>query len=129
MRISDWSSDVCSSDLIAVKQLVLQRARTGRHQRALAGHQRRHEVRIGLAGAGAGFDDQAAVVLVSLCDGSSHALLRHARREDAEIGKRNRDRSEARRVGQEGVSKWRHRWSMSTKKKNNRNNVHTDIIL
>src|SRR3546814_2545921 len=83
MRISDWSSDVCSSDLLAdvVQQLGLD-ALVGRLHQVQEAH---------LQG-----DDQ----LVEVAD-----LRAHVGRQQA--------RSEERRVGKECVSTCRSRWSPS----------------
>src|SRR3546814_3470681 len=93
MRISDWSSDVCSSDLageaspaaLGVVQVV---------------HPGVHLGRVG--------------------EHPHHALLVQVRRRDGAVAatdaaSRERDllRSEERRVGKEGVSTFRSRWSPS----------------
>src|SRR3546814_6481624 len=85
MRISDWSSDVCSSDLVALLQLGAEGAGHGDHHveraRRVAAPLRRHEVVIVEA-------DRVAP------DAALHLL-----------------RSEERRVGKECVSTCRSRWS------------------
>ena len=55
---------------VAQKQLVLQVARAGGNQHLLARQQRRHQVGVGLAGAGAGLGDQVAALL----EGAHHRL-------------------------------------------------------
>src|SRR3546814_20867626 len=94
MRISDWSSDVCSSDLLmnsALTNFVM----------ALG------VVIIGVAAAATGIyvgdaDDApgAALVGILILIGAVVLSVRIARR-----------RSEERRVGKEGVSTCRYRWS------------------
>src|SRR3546814_2021852 len=89
MRISDWSSDVCSSDLVARRQL-------GHAQRDIEvlralGHLLRHlELR--------GVDDLGAAV------GVEHHVLLDQHLVEAGL------RSEERRVGKECVSTCRSRW-------------------
>src|SRR3546814_15494819 len=85
MRISDWSSDVCSSDLSAQRE-----DETGR-------------------GEGAGEDRSIGADLGE--DESSPE--RPPAKAIAEAGRRQRGerRSEERRVGKEGVSTCRYRWS------------------
>src|SRR3546814_8402650 len=95
MRISDWSSDVCSSDLGVVLDAGL--AAEGR----VNVHPLRNTGTLGLSGA-------------AILD-----LLRHW----------GHDRSEERRVGKEGVSTRRSRWSpFHTKKKKVITTTHTSHI-
>src|SRR3546814_14536909 len=104
MRISDWSSDVCSSDLLPQ-----------RHRRHLRIEQR---VRRGGGEIGddldilpPGVEDLEHIAI--LCQQVEQRRHVHARRERIDrgglvfIG----DRSEERRVGKECVSTWRSRWS------------------
>src|SRR3546814_21012270 len=96
MRISDWSSDVCSSDLIA--QYVLQRNALVYQQRMArrhGGYQRIVPHRLG---------EDAIAHLIGL--GKAHIVKIAAQR------------SEERRVGQECVSTCRSRWSPYHKNKN-----------
>src|SRR3546814_2794824 len=89
MRISDWSSDVCSSDLIG--EIMAERAQ----QQSVA-----VEPPLGVVEDVVGLEvDEGAAGLVDM-------LLDH-RRGRAEIGVR----SEERRVGKECVSTCRSRWS------------------
>src|SRR3546814_17960591 len=104
MRISDWSSDVCSSDLIVVAQIALQlqlreqiecRRAINSHPiaadaraRAEFGERRKRHRRLGL-----GVGLHLALVIVRM------------------------DRSEERRVGKECVSTCRSRWSPDHYKK------------
>src|SRR3546814_14157570 len=93
MRISDWSSDVCSSDL---------RAEEHRASDQQAGEHAPPGTRQGALGGGHvdGLDDPgAAVVAFGDDDRVVHLQLALARR------------SEARRVGKECVSTCRSRWS------------------
>src|SRR3546814_13348278 len=94
MRISDWSSDVCSSDLLRLAMAILLGAAIGyeRESQGKAAGLRTHM----LVSLGA-----AIFVLVPLQSGMQVA-----------------DRSEERRVGQECVSTCRSRWSPYHSKKN-----------
>src|SRR3546814_18876527 len=91
MRISDWSSDVCSSDLLAA------------FEAAVAANPDDHQARFDLAAAqiGAGQRDAAA-------DNLLHIVA--ADREWNEDAARAQ-RSEERRVGKACVSTCRSRWS------------------
>ena len=66
---------------IAVEQLILQRVRAGRDDRAAPEQQHRQQVREGLADARAGLDDGVAPRLERLDDELGHLLLRGAVRE------------------------------------------------
>src|SRR3546814_11905222 len=98
MRISDWSSDVCSSDL----------QRFVRHRCALEGAASQHFLRIAVA-----IDDHRghepfAIELSADRDPIEHNILlvpRFIASEPALL------RSEERRVGKECVSTCRSRWS------------------
>src|SRR3546814_2221757 len=83
MRISDWSSDVCSSDLYEV--FLLSRIREEWDRR----HDNEHAIAYGLEHTGR-IITAAAVVMIAAFSGF---------------------RSEERRVGQECVSTCRSRWS------------------
>src|SRR3546814_2584753 len=86
MRISDWSSDVCSSDLqVAVVELVLQRAGAGGDDGLQPRQQRRDEVGEGLAGAGAGLGQQHALPVERIGNGDGEVLLRRPRREARDL--------------------------------------------
>src|SRR3546814_17126532 len=101
MRISDWSSDVCSSDLIDCGE---DRGRVRQHV-AL-----RHEIhRLQMAERGGA--QLAAIRLVAAVGDQIDAELA--------LGALGRDvhRSEVRRVGKEFVSTCRSRWSPYHKKK------------
>src|SRR3546814_17049691 len=111
MRISDWSSDVCSSDLVHghVVQVVL----AGLHFRLVFLADVAHRGQVGVAEGG-------VVVGVDLAvERGQFAGLEDRQR--VELHQRQallvEQRSEERRVGQEGVSKWRSRWSQDDKTK------------
>src|SRR3546814_5182627 len=91
MRISDWSSDVCSSDLLAIEQLVAFRLAAGEAEREHAA-------------------DRAIEVHVDRFE--QVVRVRGNLRRPATGGiQRRRWRSEERRVGKECVSTCRSRWS------------------
>src|SRR3546814_17526351 len=129
MRISDWSSDVCSSDLIgqAVERLTDQLAQ---RRRADALDRRIHRVEAVAERAGLVVADDAVARMHDLqpvLAQSRRAVAAHprARRELRHLrGAAVEERSEERRVGKECVSTCRYRWSPyhSTKKK-----THTKI--
>src|SRR3546814_16753610 len=104
MRISDWSSDVCSSDLIAVAaihclikvRLLSFRRKPGRGAATLAVDDHQRQFRHDRKANSFPFEGNART------GGGSNAEL--ARIACA-------DRSEERRVGKECVSKCRSRWS------------------
>src|SRR3546814_12425804 len=106
MRISDWSSDVCSSDLVRFDQ-----RRIADEPREAAEVRGRIED-IGIAGAGIGGEPAL-----------HQRRLRRDREKDGtdRRGEQQRHRSEERRVGKECVSTCRSRWSpYNSKKKKNR---------
>src|SRR3546814_16069338 len=90
MRISDWSSDVCSSDLFAAFDLGRQAAIAAKEVVDDREHQARFE----------------------------HAQRGATQRFDANQVEAGRHRSEERRVGKECVSTCRSRWSPYPYKKN-----------
>src|SRR3546814_11735229 len=102
LRISDWSSDVCSSDLLVVRPAPGHHA--GQHQ--LAGEAQpggcrgslAHVVRLHPAGG----DDGVGAVLQGICEQE----LQLARLVSAEA-----ERSEESRIGKEGDSTCRSRWA------------------
>src|SRR3546814_12971323 len=100
MRISDWSSDVCSSDLVLL--LDAERDRSADH----------HLGQLGLAGRRVGGADQLAA--------ADHADPVADRLDLAQLVGDEDDRSEERRVGTEGVSTCSARWSPEHEKKNTR---------
>src|SRR3546814_13316537 len=103
MRISDWSSDVCSSDLIGI--------RTGRLDRL------DRPPRLELLGDGSVANDRLHLG-DTLPVGRAGGMGGCRYRTDPEQS----GRSEERRVGKEGVSTGRSRWSpYHIKKKENKN--------
>src|SRR3546814_18488993 len=101
MRISDWSSDVCSSDLLSPREgsIPVNFPPPFRNRTANAGRSRLY------AGCGGKRLKQVAF-----------------RADDADLAASDLDalgeRSEARRVVTECVSTWRFRWSQAHQKKN-----------
>src|SRR3546814_18083172 len=97
MRISDWSSDVCSSDLggLDLIQRYIQSGRHGETQRFI----------------------DAAVTSANRAAALTHRLLAFARRQPLNLKRVELnqliERSEERRVGKECVSTCRSRWSPS----------------
>src|SRR3546814_11064661 len=107
MRISDWSSDVCSSDLLLFQLAGDQ-----------AGGERRRVKRHFQIGGEVG--NGADMVLVAMGQDDADQILA-PRLDKLEVGKNEVDagRSEERRVGKECVSTCRSRWSAYHSKKNN----------
>src|SRR3546814_16577924 len=114
MRISDWSSDVCSSDLILLKLGALSIA-------APAGEERAVWEPILAHGPAAHYALQHFI---------RGLFLRLAKGDDPEAFERvwraTAERSEGRRVGKECVSTWRSRWATyhSKKKKSKIRKLH-----
>src|SRR3546814_15118141 len=108
MRISDWSSDVCSSDLFDLHHTANQEATAANVQQVVAG-----------AGRGA-VELQGQLALVQ---GEIAVDIHHARRKaradiaavheqvGVHVALAGQGRSEERRVGKECVSTCRSRWS------------------
>src|SRR3546814_20906883 len=103
LRISDWSSDVCSSDLFADGSLV-----KGMHPGWAA-----HSGIATAALAEAGMTGQVAVF-----DGRFGLINTHLGNRARSFDRLVANRSEERRVGKECVSKCRPRWSPINYKKN-----------
>src|SRR3546814_13121516 len=102
MRISDWSSDVCSSDLI-------DELHRGKFLRLVRDRHWEYVTRVNSSGAGfiAALTDAGEVVLVE-----QYRLPLHARTIELPAGMiGDEDRSEECRVGKECVSTCRSRWS------------------
>src|SRR3546814_18052851 len=100
MRISDWSSDVCSSDLALAGEQTGVQAAAGGHARAVAIAAERRADRTDES-------DLAGAVVEAVARGHLAAVVGVERVQrpacvDA--------RSEERRVGKEGVSTGRTRW-------------------
>src|SRR3546814_16707806 len=110
MRISDWSSDVCSSDLVgadcAGREDVL---RPGETRIIPIGEHVAFEARIGVERT---LDEELAVDALIL-DAVSDRPARRVRRLELAVGiaRAEAQRSEERRVGKEGVSTCRSRCS------------------
>src|SRR3546814_8529678 len=102
MRISDWSSDVCSSDLIVGKGPDV-----GRGDRIDDGQRVALAVLRVLQGRADTDDDDLVVRRRTVFGG--RRILRHRRRRHQQAG--GHYRSEERRVGKECVSTCRSRWS------------------
>src|SRR3546814_12655050 len=114
MRISDWSSDVCSSDLTKIG--------TGKHGF------RFRKLREFVHHEADGFRPHCATTLVFLPRAIGEEVsAKHFIEKRGDVGEGlsfglvdadvERDRSEERRVGKECVSKCRYRWSSKHKKK------------
>src|SRR3546814_11783396 len=104
MRISDWSSDVCSSDLDQKLPLVISKPTPASAVEAN---------RLGIAALQAGDNEAAArhFGAAIAADPHSGALQRNLASAWRALGDEARARSEERRVGKEGVSTCRTRWS------------------
>src|SRR3546814_21166050 len=109
MRISDWSSDVCSSDLPANQDGVpLRHAVEVRHESFL---DLRFIALMREAGVAVVFADKPKYPQIAdITTDFVYARLRDAREEEAE-------RTEERRVGKEGGSTVRSRWTTVNEKK------------
>src|SRR3546814_12657541 len=106
MRISDWSSDVCSSDLGLAKRILE------------AGGAIASEYPSGAPGLPHHFPERNRIVAAL----SSAVLVIEAPRKSGAMITARLARSEERRVGKECVSTCRSRWSpYHSKKKNKRN--------
>src|SRR3546814_19667239 len=119
MRISDWSSDVCSSDLIALEEPVHQSLRAG-GEAELPVARRLLDVLAPLTKLVVGQGVQISAlgqVLQGLLVGGHDIARLHPGHEVLRIGavlaelNEAVDRSEERRVGKECVSTCRSRWS------------------
>src|SRR3546814_12829450 len=99
MRISDWSSDVCSSDLLA----------------AIVDAKHLHLYFLPF---GEDFGNLGDALVLDLGDVDEAVTRTHEVHECAEIDHRHDLRSEERRVGKECVSTCRSRWSPYHKTKN-----------
>src|SRR3546814_14848035 len=106
MRISDWSSDVCSSDLHEVESLVDKLRRSERDFRERA---ERAETRLHMA------ENPDEEAMLELLGEETTRVLTSAREAAGEI--RSKARSEERRGGKACVSTCRSRWSPSHSKK------------
>src|SRR3546814_13530277 len=109
MRISDWSSDVCSSDLAATIRSCQRPTSARCCARSCAASEQTASGTNGKAPARRG----------------SLQLLMARRTEMARIGVA---RSEERRVGKECVSKGRSRWSPYHEKTKNRQTIYNQLV-
>src|SRR3546814_11445065 len=105
MRISDWSSDVCSSDLRLRGIDAFLDRRAAFHQFA---HRLRREMRRRARGIAHRRVDRVALPRQPRCFGLQFAQP---------LAQRLAGRTEERRVGKEWVSKGRSRWLPATKTK------------
>src|SRR3546814_15827831 len=96
MRISDWSSDVCSSDLLCASRAAYVRAYPRESQEMLFDSHARGFAFFGGV-PGRGIYDNMKTAVTSAFTGKERVF--------------NRRRSEERRVGKECVSTCRSRWS------------------
>src|SRR3546814_15112109 len=99
MRISDWSSDVCSSDLTTIAAAA--KPRTAPGQQPCMRDDRSEQDDRGIAAGRAGRMEKTCRAR----DGQ------RAKRDPEADFRAGQGRSEERRVGKEGVSKCRYRWS------------------
>src|SRR3546814_10987541 len=102
MRISDWSSDVCSSDL-PHRPLSELLEKAWKPQREDEQHQQNQRD---------GAPEKVLEPAAAYLDGALQFPFRHAAEQQA-------DRSEERRVGKECVRQFRSRWSPDHLKKKN----------
>src|SRR3546814_13120804 len=96
MRISDWSSDVCSSDLETEEDNAFEIYRSLQGKRAIYGVKIVRSDRLRT-----GYGHPAADTVASLIQGTNQVAVAYLRSK----------RSEERRVGKECVSTCRSRWS------------------
>src|SRR3546814_8758692 len=113
MRISDWSSDVCSSDLLlnACAPGAIASALRAPRTRPVAASNHRVERPLG--------SHSACCRILRLI--GSPALRGRLRMRNSASGKRRRARSDARREGKEGVRTGRIWWAPRNYKKKNKN--------
>src|SRR3546814_7432670 len=103
MRISDWSSDVCSSDLLIKDELLADAKKFGDDRRSPLVAR---EAAQALAETDLVASEPMTIVL------SEKGWVRAAKGHDVDAATLSyRDSSEERRVGDEGVSTCRSRWS------------------
>src|SRR3546814_15515781 len=107
MRISDWSSDVCSSDL-RIDIGILGNLRLGKEERVAVPEGLQHLAEFGDAGARHRNITRAGILWPWA--GTAVELL-YRRKVEFAHGRGHCTRSEERRVGKECVSTGRSRWS------------------
>src|SRR3546814_11162924 len=118
MRISDWSSDVCSSDLQRERRVAAETAQIDRRAAADIDAIRPRDIEAdaglltpteALRDRAYDFAERRLARIADIVLTEHDDRRRHRRAADARSG--NDDRSEERRVGQEGVSTCRSRWA------------------
>src|SRR3546814_11128695 len=112
MRISDWSSDVCSSDLMSLVEFDLFGAVRDQPVSKVDARERRGQ----FAQIGCGRTDQTAKLAERPVGWSNGSFLTGDDEREAfgaVAASLDADRSEERRVGKECVSTFRSRWSPS----------------
>src|SRR3546814_17174772 len=129
MRISDWSSDVCSSDLKEEGRDREAQVVEGHRIAPVDAEQRRR----GDAGIAVEAVEEVVVLTHEVEEGDGDRQRDHdgvdalgAHRDEADAGAEEggaEDRSEERRVGKECVSKGRSRWSPYHEKKKKKNQI------
>src|SRR3546814_12359015 len=109
MRISDWSSDVCSSDLFFPKNLSDGYSVSDRISVHLSGIGDHHDqpIRSVCNWHCRPYCERMEAVIVPMSRVESHCEVS----ERPHIARIGVNRSEERRVGQECVSTWRYRWA------------------
>src|SRR3546814_14387225 len=117
MRISDWSSDVCSSDLWEILKLLLKRPDLSLFDEPESGVDLEHIAAVGkaidrLLGADTPADPQRTELVIT----HTGFILDYIH---AAVGHLMVDRSEERRVGIECVSTCSYRWPQINSKKKN----------
>src|SRR3546814_17694873 len=124
MRISDWSSDVCSSDLLGAAtveadfstELADGDCHDFRVWAGIMGKKESHYVTTQRAGDPGRSSGSTAGRQRRSCSAGSRRIARYAEESDGRTGAQCRDgsssgRSEERRVGKEGVSKCEIGWA------------------
>src|SRR3546814_15293310 len=115
MRISDWSSDVCSSDLIQQNGVY----RRGRFPMAYIGCERFSRKICPRQVGGQTFQSLARLIHSGHAPTGGGKLHRFAPRRGTQVKHVFALRSAERRVGKEYISSSRYRWSPFPLKKNN----------
>src|SRR3546814_18807582 len=112
MRISDWSSDVCSSDLLAFDAGQRQQRDIDQDDDGLSEHGWTNHLARGLGDDGQPLFEVQGAAVVMLAFGNTPQRIFH--NDDSTVDTEAEiKRSEERRVGKECVSTCRSRWSPS----------------